>query len=54
LLYGSEAWVLTKRAEHQLIVFDRKLLLKISGPKRENGVYRMRGIRRSYQRREDE
>jgi hypothetical protein len=38
LLYGSEMWVLTKR-EDQLLVFERKVLRTISGPKIENGVY---------------
>ena len=42
LLYGSETWVLTKREENQLLVFERKVLRTISGPKIENGVYRRR------------
>jgi hypothetical protein len=42
LLYGSETWVLTKREENQLFVFERKLLQTICGPKIENGVYRRR------------
>jgi hypothetical protein len=33
LLYGSETWVLTKRKENQLLVFERKVLRKICGPK---------------------
>jgi hypothetical protein len=40
LLYGSETWVLTKREENQLLVFERKVLRTIFGPKIENGVYR--------------
>jgi hypothetical protein len=40
LLYGSETWVLTKREENQLLVFERKVLRTIYGPKIENGVYR--------------
>jgi hypothetical protein len=40
LLYGSETWVLTKREETQLLVFERKVLRTICGPKIENGVYR--------------
>jgi hypothetical protein len=42
LLYGSETWVLTKKDENQLLVFERKVLQKICGPKIENGVYRRR------------
>jgi hypothetical protein len=34
--------VLTKREENQLLVFERKVLPKICGPKIENGVYRRR------------
>jgi hypothetical protein len=34
--------VLTKREENQLLVFERKVLRKICGPKIENGVYRRR------------
>jgi hypothetical protein len=37
LLYGSETWVLTKREENQLLVFERKVLRTICGPKIENG-----------------
>jgi hypothetical protein len=33
LLYGSETWVLTKRAENQLLVFESKVLRTICGPK---------------------
>jgi hypothetical protein len=42
LLYGSETWVLTKREENQLLVFERKVLQTICCPKLENGVYRKR------------
>jgi hypothetical protein len=42
LLYGKLTWVLTKRVENQLLVFERKVLRTISGPKIENGVYRRR------------
>jgi hypothetical protein len=42
LLYGSETWVLTKREENQLLVFERKVLRTICGPKVENGFYRRR------------
>jgi hypothetical protein len=42
LLYGSETWVLTKREENQLLVFERKVLRTICGPKIENGGHRRR------------
>jgi hypothetical protein len=42
LLYGSKTWVLTKREENQLLVFERKVLRTICGPKIENGVCRRR------------
>jgi hypothetical protein len=42
LFYGSETWVLTKREENQLLVFERKVLRMICDPKIENGVYRRR------------
>jgi hypothetical protein len=42
LLYGSETWVLPKREENQLLVFERKNLRTKCGPKIENGVYRRR------------
>jgi hypothetical protein len=42
LLYGSETWVITKREETQLLVFERKVLRTICGLKIENDVYRRR------------
>jgi hypothetical protein len=42
LLYGSETWVLTKREENKLLVFERKALRTICGPKIENDVYSRR------------
>jgi hypothetical protein len=42
LFYGSETWVLTKREDNQLLVFERKVLRTICGPKIENSVYRRR------------
>jgi hypothetical protein len=33
---------LTKREENQLLVFERKVLRKICGPKIKNGLYRTR------------
>jgi hypothetical protein len=42
LLYGSETWVLTKREENELLVFERKVLRTICDPKIENDDYRRR------------
>jgi hypothetical protein len=42
LFYGSETWVLTKKEENQLLVFERKVFRTICSPKIENGVYRRR------------
>jgi hypothetical protein len=42
LLYGSETWVLTKREEIQLLVFERKVLRTICDPIVKNDVYRRR------------
>jgi hypothetical protein len=40
--HGSETWVWTKGEENQLLVFERKVLQTICGPKIKNGVYRRR------------
>jgi hypothetical protein len=39
LFYGIETWLLTKREENQLLVFEKKVLRTICGPKIENGFY---------------
>jgi hypothetical protein len=38
----NETWMLTRKEENQLLVFERKVLRTICGPKIENGVYRRR------------
>jgi hypothetical protein len=40
LLYGSETLVLTNRKENRLLVFERKVLRTIYGPKIVEGMYR--------------
>lgn len=42
LLYGSENWVLSKKTEKCLIVFENKILRKIYGPTFEDGEWRIR------------
>jgi hypothetical protein len=42
LSYVSETWVLTKKEQNQLLVFERKILRTICGLKIENVVYRRR------------
>jgi hypothetical protein len=39
---SCSTWVLTKKEENQLLVFERKVFRTICGPKIENGVYRRR------------
>jgi hypothetical protein len=34
-LYGHETWSLTLREEHRLRVFEKRVLRRISGPKRD-------------------
>jgi hypothetical protein len=35
VLYGYEAWCLTLREEHTLMVFENRVLRRIFGPERE-------------------
>ena len=37
VLYGCETWSLTLREESRLRVFENRILMRIFGPKRENG-----------------
>jgi hypothetical protein len=32
VIYGSECWVLTDNIKQKLLVFERKILIRISGP----------------------
>jgi hypothetical protein len=38
VLYGSETWSLTLREEHGLRVFERMVLRRFFGPKRNEGT----------------
>jgi len=40
--YGSESWILTMEEERALAVFERKILRKMYGPAKENGLWRIR------------
>jgi hypothetical protein len=35
VLYGRETWSLTLKTEHRLRVFEKRVLRRISGPKRD-------------------
>ena len=41
VLYGAEAWTLTKKEEQALLIFERKIF-RIYGPKYENGEWKSR------------
>ncbi|GFX16141.1 uncharacterized protein TNCV_4703971 [Trichonephila clavipes] len=40
--YGSECWTVNKEDEEKLMTFERKILQKIFGAVRENGIWRIR------------
>jgi hypothetical protein len=44
VLYGCETWSLTLREEHNLRVFENRVLRRIFGPKRDEvtGEWRMK------------
>ena len=42
VIYGSESWTLTMEEERTLAIFERKILRKIYGPVKENGLWRIR------------
>jgi hypothetical protein len=49
ILYGCETWSLTLREEHRLRVFEKKVLRRIFGPKRDEVTERWRNcITRSF------
>jgi hypothetical protein len=39
---GEEAWMMTKKVEQALPIFERKIFRKIYGPKYENGQWKSR------------
>jgi hypothetical protein len=40
--YGAESWMMTKKEEQALLIFERKIFRIISGPKYENGEWKSR------------
>ena len=42
LSYGAEAWTLTEKEEKALLIFERKIFIRIYGPKYENGEWESR------------
>ena len=40
MLYGKEAWTLTKKEEQALLIFERKICRRIYCPKYENGEWK--------------
>jgi hypothetical protein len=42
VIYGAEAWTVTKKDEQALLVFERKILRRMYGPKYENGEWKSR------------
>jgi len=37
---GAEAWTLTKKDEQAVLIFERKMFIRIYGPKYENGEWK--------------
>jgi hypothetical protein len=48
VLYGCETWSLTLRQEHRLMVFERRVLRRIFGPKRVEMVGGWRKLHNFY------
>jgi len=40
VLYGAEAWTLTKKEEQAVLIFERKIFRRIYGPEYENGEWK--------------
>jgi hypothetical protein len=42
VIYGAETWTLTSKIKKILMTWERKILKKIYGPKKENGQWRIK------------
>ena len=43
LVYGSECWILTENIKQKLLVFERKILRRIFGPRQKaSGEWRLK------------
>ena len=42
MTYASETWVLKEAIIQKLLVFERKILRRISGPTKENQIWRVK------------
>jgi hypothetical protein len=40
--YGAETWAMTKKEEQALLIFEKKIFIRIYGPKYENGKWKIR------------
>jgi hypothetical protein len=40
--YGAETWTMTKKEEHVLLIFERKIFRRIYGVKCEGGEWKIR------------
>jgi hypothetical protein len=40
--YSCETWILKETIINKLLVFERKILRKILGPNKENGIWRIK------------
>ena len=40
--YGAETWMMTKKEEQTLLIFERKIFRRIYGPKYDDGEWKSR------------
>ena len=40
--YGAETWIMTKKEEQALLIFERKIFRRIYGPNYEDGEWKIR------------